>query len=96
MPYLKHDPRGANPQYLEELARAFWCPEVLFIGVEKAWLKAGRRVSFPSATEDLRCLAFRIHKFLRAVDNVARIKVQELLDLVEEISVNSPSLAPLG
>lgn len=175
LPYLKYDPQDTSPQYLEDLACAYWFSEVLFSAVEwdlftllepegksleeiaqvlkvsspalkrflealctlglvsrcrdlfcntamaqkylvkgkesylgdsilwrrflashwgdlKACLKAGGRVSFPPAEEDPRCLSSRIHKFLSAMDNVAKIKVQELLPMVEEIPLKGELL----
>ena len=34
LPYLNHDPQAAGPQYLEDLATAYWHSEALFTAVE--------------------------------------------------------------
>jgi len=34
LPYLNHDPRAGGPQYLEDLATAYWYSEALFTAVE--------------------------------------------------------------
>lgn len=48
-------------------------------------LKAGGRVAYPSG-EDQDQMARRVRQYLRAMDGVARVKIQEILPLFEGIS----------
>ena len=50
----------------------------------KACLQAGRRVNFAPQGEEREKQAARIRKYINAMDNVARAKVQELLPFLPE------------
>lgn len=55
-------------------------------------LKAGGRVNFPPPTEEPQQLAERIRKYINAMDNVARTKVQELLSFFEGLDLKGEML----
>lgn len=55
-------------------------------------LKAGGRVNYPVEEEGPEQLAQRIHKYINAMDNVARIKVEEILPFFEGLDLKGEIL----
>ena len=67
-------------------------------GLKSGWqdlaksLKAGGRVNFPVEEEDPEQFARRIRKYINAMDNVARTKVEELLPFFEGLDLKGEIL----
>lgn len=55
-------------------------------------LKAGGRVSFPPSQEEPRQLNNRIRKYISAMDNVAKTKVEEILPIFQDIPLEGQAL----
>lgn len=53
----------------------------------KQCIKAGGRVNFESSPEDSKILAQRIKKYIKAMDNIARAKVKEIIPFFKGISL---------
>ncbi|AKX94522.1 multifunctional cyclase-dehydratase-3-O-methyl transferase TcmN [Moorella thermoacetica] len=51
----------------------------------KECLEAGGRVSYPPPGESRECMGQRVGRYIRAMDNVARYKVQEILPIFEGV-----------
>jgi predicted metal-binding protein len=177
LPFIDHDTGGGNPQYLEDLATAYWYSEVLFAAMEldifsllssggmaakeiastlhcplpgmerflealcaigllgkdgalyynselsgrclvrnmpdyqgeavlwrkqlvSSWrglaecLRTGGRVDFPPAREAPERLKARQGRYIRAMDNVARSKVREILPLFRQLELAGEILEP--
>lgn len=58
----------------------------------KECIKAGRRVTFPPAQAEPEQLTYRIRRFIRAMDCVARTKVREIIPIFEGLGLEGEIL----
>jgi len=86
LPFLKHEAGAGHPQYLEDLATAYWYSEVLFTAVELGIfsLLSAEGMTADEIAEALHCPVRGVERFLEALCAIG------LLNRDREIFYNSP------